>query len=139
MADPTRRVLISMACNDPRNGVFAGKVEMIEVELLHRKPSARWSFSIESRQVDGLTLTVDERMLRLRIARAWFPFVASRDWVGNWCWNAYTMRRPAAVRLLQHLRAAGWTCTEAPTHVYEWFNRKKVAINLPARKEATHG
>lgn len=108
----TRTLVLHFACNNER-GMFAGEVEGITVGI-----------GGEDLELEGWAkFTVDDKMLRFCIHRVWFPFVSSREWVGNWCWNAYRLKRPQAVRLLQHLGHSGrWHATAGRTRVYDWFN-----------------
>jgi hypothetical protein len=55
-----------------------------------------------------------------------FPFLQSKDWIGNWCWNGYALPRDEAKKLLRHLRESGrWRCTHGPTRWYDWFNMER--------------
>jgi hypothetical protein len=60
----------------------------------------------------------------IRLHRRKFKIAGSKDWVGNWCWNSYTMERTEAKRFILMLRAsAHWRCTCGPTRWYDWFNQ----------------
>ena len=128
VSDPrlaSRRIRLSFACNDPDNGLFTGRVSSIEFESLYRVGKHPWEASLALTHIESLAFTVDSQGMRFRLCRIWFPFVAEREWFGNWCWNAYTMRRPQAKRLLGVLRDSGrWACEAGPTTFFNWFNRK---------------
>lgn len=106
------RVRIDFACNDPDNGQFDGKALMasygdVEIEGPGWQPFA---FT----DLGGA----------IRIHRKRFPYVDSKDWIGNWCWNGYWFERSVAKRLLVTLRDNGWRATCAPVRFYDWFNRE---------------
>lgn len=107
----SRRLTMHFACNDER-GHFAGQIEGCSIDI-----------GGETLELDGWArFTVDSAGMRFLVHRVWFPFVAEREWVCNWCWNAYSMKRPQAVRLLQHLAHSGrWTCNSGPLRVVRWF------------------
>lgn len=125
---PSRLVRVSMSCNDPDNGCFAGRVGAIEIETLYLVgPKYNLEASLETICVEGYRFTVDDKGLRFRLHRQWFPFVRSKNWYGNWCWDAFVMKRPQAKRLLGVLRdSQKWSCTEAPGRFYGWFNGPRV-------------
>jgi hypothetical protein len=109
---PSRTLVVHFACNGER-GEFTGRAEGFEIS------GRRWSIDLDG----DAAFTVDHAGLRLRIHRQWFPFMGEREWVGNWCWNAYRMKRPQALRLLAVLAAAGWTCSGGDARVCDWFDR----------------
>lgn len=115
----SRSIVVHFACNDGRNGLFAGEVENIGVDLVGGQIELYgWA----------RRFTVDDKGLRFCIHGVWFPFMSSREWVGNWCWNAYRMKRPQAVRLLKHLRWHGWGCESGRVRASHWFE------GLPVRQ-----
>jgi hypothetical protein len=72
---------IAFCCNDPDNGCFTGFVSAIQVgdlELMSR----RWWLS-----KPGPRLRIKDGRFTLA-GKAW-PFVASKSYYGNWCWDAY--------------------------------------------------
>ena len=101
---------IHFACNDPDNGLFAGKTLMASYDDCELE-SPSWS-----------EFAFTEGPGWIRIHRRKFQFVDSKDWVGNWCWNAYRLPRDEAKRLLHTLRVNGWRCTCGPSRFYDWFN-----------------
>lgn len=119
----SRSIIVHFACNDHRNGHFAGEAEGCSLDIggmpLELEGWAR-------------RFTVDEARLRFCIHGAWFPFMSSREWVGNWCWNAYRMKRPQAIRLMTHLRWHGWTCSGGRTRLCDWYDGLPVAAT-PSR------
>jgi hypothetical protein len=83
-------VMIDVACNDPDNGAFAHRAEMIqigtdfiELELEHY-PAPRFA------ELDGA----------VRFSGKRWPVVGAKYGVGNWCWNGYWFEIPVAVDFL---------------------------------------
>lgn len=104
-----------IACNDPDNGLFAGRTNMIQY---------RWGneyIELESRNWEGFTFSEGDGWIRLH--RRKFAVVETKGWVGNWCWDAYRMRRGEAKRFLGMLKSSGnWSCTQGPSRWFDWFN-----------------
>lgn len=117
---------VSFACNDPRNGVFTGRVDAIELESLYRVGSEPWDASFELTHCESLAFTVDDKRGLFRIHRLWFPYLSSRSWFGNWCWDAFVIERRYARILLNVMRDdGGWTCSVGPTQFFRWFNSRR--------------
>lgn len=110
---------IDIACNDPDNGSFAGRAHMVTYRL--------WDGSyceLEADNWKGYAFT--ELAGGIRIHRRVFGIDGSKDWVGNWCWNGYKLKRKEAKRFLSTLRESGrWKCTHGPCRWYDWFNKKE--------------
>lgn len=104
---------IDFACNDPDNGLFAGRAGMAQygdVELESPDIYGGYRFT----ELEGA----------IRIHRRVFQLDSpSREWVGNWCWNRYFLRREEMKRLLTTLRSNGWKATCAPCRFFDWWNR----------------
>ena len=114
-ASVARLYRFDFACNDPDNGLFAGKVA-----------SAQWDdCEIEAPNWEGYTFA--ETPNGIRIHRRTFIVQRSKEWIGNWCWNGYWMERAEWKRLLLTLRENGWRCTCGPCRFYDWFNREREA------------
>lgn len=73
-------VRIDIACNDPDNGCFAGCAQMIEL------PDGL--MELEARSYDRPPRFADLGGA-FRLAGKRWPYQRSKDWFGNWCWNAY--------------------------------------------------
>jgi hypothetical protein len=101
---------IHFACNDPDNGNFAGRAAM----------ASYGDVELEAPNWHGFRFT--ELTGAIRIHRRVFGIEGSKDWVGNWCWNAYRLNRVQMKRLLLTLRAAGWRCTCGPSLFFDWWN-----------------
>lgn len=106
---------VHVCCNDGRNGLFEGRVTAIELS----------DMTLEHCSEHGCKFTVLGDGL-FRLSRRVFKFNAWREWVGNWCWNAYQLDKDEARRLLQYLKKSGrWTCTDGPEELFEWFNKPR--------------
>jgi len=110
-----RSAWIDIACNDPDNGLFAGRANMI-----HYRCGDEY-IELEARCWEGFAFTEGETWFRIH--RRKFNFVGVKGWVGNWCWNGYRLRRSEAKRFLGVLRSSGeWHCVQGPSRWFEWFN-----------------
>jgi len=101
-----------LACNDHRNGEFAGRFEVAAVY--------RGAESLLTLEGDGLRCRFvtspegKERIPHLKVyGLGRFPYRRHASMVGNWCWDALTMEAEVLARLLNRLRQFHWTCTEA--------------------------
>jgi hypothetical protein len=63
----------------------------------------------------------------IRIHRKIFRFAASKDWVGNWCWNRYWFDPREYRRLIRTMAAKGWRCTGGLARWGEAYER----LSLP--------
>jgi hypothetical protein len=102
-------IRIDMACNDPDNGLFAGRVCQIALPdgLLELTANAWGVLSFR-----GCPKLV-EKGSAIRLAGKQWPIIRSEEWVGNWCWNGYWMRDQAARQFLVWLHARGLFHCEA--------------------------
>lgn len=101
---------IDFACNDPDNGLFAGRAGF----------AMYGDIEIEAPSFEGFAFNVSEDALRIHRRR--FTFVGSREWVGNWCWNRYFLRREDMKALLLRMRANGWRVTCGASRFFHWWN-----------------
>lgn len=115
------RVDVHFACNDPDNGRFAGRVGLASVtwckELCELDLDPFWG--VKFTELDGA----------IRIHRKVFPIVASKDWVGNWCWNAYRFEYPVYRRLIRTLAKNGWRCTGGLVRWSDAYDRMKERVS----------
>jgi len=126
---------IDMACNDPDNGLFAGRVEQISIG------SAFLELTIRRDPIRLVELPDG----RLRIARRVFPITASAEWVGNWCWNRYWLDLEQAVKLLVWLHQRRFfNCDEGEERLFNLWRKaalEEADVGLFRRlfeKEAIH-
>lgn len=119
------RLRISFACNDERNGMFAGRAWMAEVESLYRVGRHPWDAElVHDDWGRGVALTVDEQRMRIRIHRTWFAFKRRLPMFGNWCWDGFEFERATGKRVLAAMRLNGdWHCEAGPSPFYGWWNR----------------
>lgn len=104
-------VAIDFACNNPDNGMFAGRAAM----------ASYGDVEIEAPNfVTGYKFTATAT--HIRVHRRDFAIYDTREWVGNWCWNRYWLRRPHAKALLLTLRENGWHVSCGPTRFFDWWN-----------------
>src|SRR5690348_12236704 len=87
--------LISIACNNPDTGHFTGRFSALhygddqDMELQHMD----WYGGVRITYLDDG---------KVRISRRIFEYEREKEWYGNWCWNAFWMRRSEARRLLRY-------------------------------------
>lgn len=113
---PGRLIRIDFACNNPDNGDFEGRVEMIayrgEDGLL---------LTIQTRK--GAAFTVDDRWVRLH--RRVVLYRCRKVWHGNWAWDAFWLTPFEAKRLLRAVRASEkWTVDGGDARLVNWFERR---------------
>lgn len=91
------RVRVDVCCNDPDNGLFDHRAAMIQLpdQLLDLSAS------------DFRGPTFREYSDSIKLSRRRFPVLASKEWFGNWCWNAYWLDVVDAVDLLTYAHAIG--------------------------------
>ena len=96
-------IRIDMACNDPDNGVFAGQVCAISLahDLLELEATA-WTIT----SFRGCP-TLKETSGGIRLSGKPWPVVRSKEWIGNWCWNAYWMDEEIAADFAVWLHRRG--------------------------------
>ena len=105
----SKLVAVDFACNDPDNGLFAGKV---------------WQAQIDGNDVERVNVVAfTELPGEIRIHRKKFVVSDCKEWVGNWCWNRYWMTVREANRLASHLRDNGWSCTCGEDRFFDFMNR----------------
>src|SRR5215831_17936885 len=106
------RLRLDVACNDPDNGLFAHCAEQFHLTT--------W---------DGETIEVEavrhaprftEIPSGIRFLRRRWRVLASKEWYGNWCWNAYWLEPSVLIRLLALAKkSALFHCNCGPTQLYE--------------------
>jgi hypothetical protein len=99
-----RLVAIHVAVNDAANGMFAGRLDALEVHQ-----GRRHLFSLDT-GIPGprcVLRWVPGGGGYLRLGPSRYRWIGRRSWVGNWCWEVLTFRVAEAVRLLNDIRASG--------------------------------
>jgi hypothetical protein len=129
-------ITISLCCNDPDNGNFAGTVAAIEI---HGTDGC--DIRLEPRRFPDPRLTMVSKMPKrfrahredraFRIARFVFPCLGWTNWYGNWCWDATRMSAREVLRLCRVLRHAGWHVDEADVRFGEvWDSGAEITPQL---------
>jgi hypothetical protein len=95
-------VRIDLACNDPDNGIFAGRLCQVNVGRLLDLTARNWSIT----SFRGCPSLREGRDVIAVSGKRW-PIVRSEEWVGNWCWNGYWMREQVARQFLVWLHGTG--------------------------------
>lgn len=92
--EPLSRIRVEVACNDD-NGRFAGVAEGLCFaaggERLHLELSG--GAAPRFKELPDDAIYIYRRRCRV---------YSSREWFGNWCWNAYVIDLPMAAWILHH-------------------------------------
>lgn len=116
------RLAIDIACNDPDNGLFAGRAGIIMIGDDYIELE---SDNCHERSYNGGYRFTELPDGSIRLHRRRFEVVSSKELFGNWCWNRYWLDRTEAKRFILTLRESGrWRCTCGPMPWYAWFNRE---------------
>jgi hypothetical protein len=105
-------VRIDFACNDHRDGSFRGCFEGVNIHGL----------------VELELVKAGEPSIRVQPGRVWvsgleYACVASKEWFGNWSWNAYWFPPETAFRLLDRLHATGkFAATLSTEPLLDWWD-----------------
>jgi len=85
-------IMVDVACNDPDNGLFAGRAEQISIgyDLLELEPRRAAPRFVE--MTNGFRLA----------GKQWHSPEAKYG-VGNWCWNGYWMKTKHVAHFLSWL------------------------------------
>lgn len=87
-------IMIDVACNDPDNGLFAGRAEQISIGCDLLELEARRSAPKFVELTNGFRLA----------GKSWHSPL-SKYGVGNWCWNGYWMKTKHAAHFLSWLHS----------------------------------
>jgi hypothetical protein len=87
MPDLRDCIRIAFACNDPDNGIFAGRISQIAL------PDGL--MELEARSWDRPPRFRDEGRAIVLAGKRW-PVQFVKTWYGNWCRNAYWLTEPDA-------------------------------------------
>lgn len=115
-------IFLDVCCNDPDNGLFAGRAAMLQIG------EAEFGLS-RAREPAFVELAAGMQITGIRLAGKSWQVDGAKHGVGNWCWNRYLLARPAItarwymVEFVTWLRARGlFHCESAPSEFFEWFN-----------------
>lgn len=118
--DAPAKPILHVCCNDPDNGVFTGRASALcigwaELEL-NRPYDIRFADDGETIRLSGKT----------------WPVEASKEYLGNWCWNGYRIGDKGRttgwwmVDFATWLRGRGlFRCTHGPADFFDWFNLER--------------
>ena len=96
-------ISIHMACNDPDNGDFAGRVAQISVESDALELTARgWGITTFRGCPKLREDTRGGRKVFYLAGKPW-QYERRQSWVGNWCWDGYAVTVPVANKFLAWL------------------------------------
>lgn len=136
IGDPHLR--LDVACNDPDNGIFPHRAEMLQV--------ATWDKEDIEFVANRRAPRFGEMIGGIRIFRRVWPILSSIEWHGNWCWNSYRLEPGVLISLLEAGKRSGlYHCDGAPSALYEnWnseerFNRDLWFANLWGRHSVGFG
>lgn len=123
MTEAPARLRLDVACNDPDNGLFAHRAEALQVTT--------WDGElIELELVRERGPRFAEKAGAIRLLRHDWPILASTEWYGNWCWNAYWLAPETAAALLAAVkRSRMFHCSCGPSQLYENWNDDGAALN----------
>ena len=126
------------ACNDWRNGDPTGKFEHSEVtrepygcvvELEHMETTVDY----KSSRIDhtcGDPACVSPAHLRrlpaiLRVGRLTVPCFGHTSWLGNWCWDGFSVSEESAAKIINYLRDKREAhCIGGESDVFDKINGK---------------
>lgn len=86
-------IAIDIACNDPDNGLFAGRAAAIQLPV-----TGDTLMELAASDMAGPRMREEDG--HIVISNRKWPIVASKDWVGNWVWNRYWMELDVAVAFI---------------------------------------
>lgn len=112
-------VRLDVCCNDPDNGSFAGRVAGIQCQDLLMELGAN----------DMRGPVFREGPDHIRISRRRFACDRSKEWFGNWCWNAYWLDVDIAVELLVYVHGLGaFNCDQGEERLFHrWHSDRPFA------------
>lgn len=117
--DRPSKPILHVCCNDPDNCVFNGRTGSLCIG--HAELEVHRPYEVRFVELDGA----------IRLAGKTWPVHASKEWLGNWCWNAYRIGDTSKtlgwwmVDFATWLRGRGlFRCTHGPADFFEWFNRE---------------
>lgn len=112
---------LDIACNNPNNGLFDFAAHQIMIGQAEFEPI-------------GNPFGMVELPNKIRVSGKLWNIDASKEWVGNWCWNRYVLSSigcdtplDAVGTFLHWMRHRGkYQCTLAGADLYRWFNNREL-------------
>jgi hypothetical protein len=97
--------ILHLACNDDRSGRFQDTVDAIEVH--------QGTDCLLSLERYGEPLFCHIAPVGLTIGSVTIPYTVHGSWVGNWCWETFTITSNHLQEVLRLLAATHWQLSEA--------------------------
>lgn len=109
-------VRINVCCNDPDNGNFDARAAGLSLQ----------DGLAELTSFDMRGPTFREHPDHIQISRRRFRCAQSKEWYGNWCWNAYWLDVDDAVEMLAYVHQIDlFNCDMADERVFaRWRSRE---------------
>lgn len=109
-------VRLDVCCNDPDNGNFDGRAAGIQLQDM--------TMELMAHDLRGPVFRVHAD--HIQISRRRFAYERSKDWYGNWVWNAYWLDVDVAVELLAYVHSLGvFGCDQAEERLFAMWKRKR--------------
>lgn len=120
---------VDMACNDPDNGDFVGRV--CQISLSDGRPDlTAKAWTIMSYR--GCPKLREEPNTLMLSGKSW-PFIRRQSWHGNWCWDRYVMETSNVTEFLKWLHARDlFVCEGGWSDLYDAWNTSGPLV-LPDR------
>ena len=116
---------IMFCCNDHRNGMATGKVDTIKFGI------GRGNFEFGTDWCDDQELTIQGPEITFRwidanhfkLSRWKHRCLGSRQWVGNWCWDACFVATHTVREVATMLRNRRWSPEEGSEILWNWWDK----------------
>ena len=116
---------LELACNQDNSGIFMGAFDAL---ILNDRDGERLI------EMDGPEIRLDYerpstltkcKFSRLLLGKLKINFFGMREWIGNWCWNSYSISEDNAVKVINYLLKHRWSPTEAGEDLYKKMETAK--------------
>src|SRR6266704_2992953 len=112
----SKSIIVSFACNDPDNGDPLGRASACHIEDLE----------LQNTLIGGGDVKVSFKGELLSVGRLRVPFLWSKGWYGNWCWDGYGMPAESALAIVNYLmKLKYWRCEGGECKAFDKFNAKQ--------------
>ena len=104
-------ITLMLCVNHWRNGVFTGRCRELSIHTPDRPSRGDCALTLESPWADrSLRCRIGDHCLTLGRRHTW-PHLGHTEWVGNWCWDAVTLRPRDAVQAVNFVLRMGYRPT----------------------------
>lgn len=115
-------MLVSVACNDPDNGLFADRASAI---TFHNIATDEYLEFVHDDFMDGVPFKVDHSAHTCTLEGEQLQFISHKYGYGNWCWDAFRLRREDGLRLLLKINSIkDWQCEGGAVRLLDWLERQ---------------